>query len=240
MTADGTAEVIEPPKKRIAAAPAKPVIEAKLAAVKYTGIAIMGSHPVTKMAAPFDAEDWLIYACSPDNSPYGMKNGCSVLPRVNAWFELHKPVAHPSRPYGYLKWLETLDCPIYMRDKQAMQFFRRAIPYPEKELKQRFGPPIFSSSIAYMLAKAIVDCEAQGIKTIGLFGILQGSDTEYAKHLTGTQQFLWEAKKLGIAVGGPHPNVIPAVDDKGNYRQTYLQEVEALKRLLSLEPIEDW
>ena len=34
---------------------------------KYTGIAILGSHPATVMNAPFGDASWLIYACSPHN-----------------------------------------------------------------------------------------------------------------------------------------------------------------------------
>lgn len=206
--------------------------------VKYQGIAILGSHPVTKMMAPFNEKDVLIYACSPDNSPFGFN--AALIPRADVWFELHKPISDRTRPYGYLRWLEAQDIPVIMRDREAMQFFPKAQPYPEKELKARFGPPIFSSSVAYMIAKAIVDCEAMGINKIGLFGILQGSDTEYHRHLTGTQQMLWWAKQAGIKIGGPHPSMIPAMDDGGKLRESYIAEINALNRLLSLEPTEDW
>lgn len=166
----------------------------------HKGIAVMGSHPETKMAAPFD-DDWLIYACSPDNSPFGRTG--QVLPRVDVWFELHKPIAHPSRPYGYLRWLEDIGVPIFMRDQDAMPFFKTAVAYPEREMKERFGEMIFTSSIAYILAKAIVDCEAMGIPRIGLWGILQASETEFYKHRTGTQHMIWNAFKSGLEVVAP-------------------------------------
>ena len=67
-------------------------------------------------------------------------------------------------------------------------------------MKQQFCAFLFSSSIAFMLAKAIADCERLGIKQIGLWGILQSSETEFAYQRPGTQYFLWEATRRGIKV----------------------------------------
>lgn len=169
-------------------------------AATYDGIAILGSHPETKMLAPFEG-NWLIYACSPDNSPYGATK--QTLPRVDVWFELHKPIAHPSRPYGYLRWLEEQPFPIYMRDHDAMPFFKTALKYPDREMKQRFGEMLFTSSIAYLIAKGIQDCETMKIPRLGIWGIMQASETEYVKHRTGTQQMLWNAHKAGLQVIAP-------------------------------------
>ena len=168
-------------------------------ASKYKGIAILGSHPETKMQAPFDDPSWLIYACSPHNSPYGGL-GASALPRVNQRFELHIPLSHPSRPYGYLRWLADQPEPLWLRDQEALRWFPGARLYPEAELKKRFGWPAFTSTIAYIAAKAIVDCEELGIPAIALFGILQATRTEYELHKTGTQQMIYEADKAGITV----------------------------------------
>ena|SRR6185503_4960015 len=79
---------------------------------------------------------------------------------------------------------------------QAME--RRPTEIPNNDGK--FCPYMFTSSIAYMLAKAIADCEEQGIKTIGLWGIMQQSDNEYAYQRPGIQYFLSEAQKRGIKV----------------------------------------
>ena len=63
-----------------------------------------------------------------------------------------------------------------------------------------FNPYAFTSSIAYMLAKAIVDCEQHGIKQIGLWGIMQQSDNEFVYQRPGIQYFLYEAIRRGIKV----------------------------------------
>lgn len=202
---------------------------------KFKGIAILGSHPATVMSAPFDDPSWLIYACSPHNVEQ------RTLPRVNEWFEVHDPVEDPTRAFGYLKAVAEMPF-VWMRDKRALAsgLFKGAREYPEAALKgtsqfQRlktqnkdgtaglhvaeipngdgvFCPYMFTSSIAYMLAKAIVDIEemqaggmmpAKELGTppmIGMWGIMQQSDTEYAYQRPGIQYFIHEAKRRGIKV----------------------------------------
>ena len=173
---------------------------------KPKGIAVLGSHPKTVRQAPFD-DDWLIYACSPDNTPHGHSAHRSQLPRLDLWFEVHVPVFDRSRPYEYLEWLKNTPN-VYMRDRYAFglrteagkPLFPTAILYPEDEMKGIFGPFTFTSSIAFILAKAIVDCEQRGIPTIGLWGIMQSSENEYAYQRPGIQNLIWEACRRGINV----------------------------------------
>ena len=172
------------------------------AASTITGIAICGSHPATLKFAPFKDESWLIYACSPDNTPYGLGNNAQAIPRFDEWFEVHVPIADKSRPYPYLRYLESVP-KVWMRDKQAMGKFPGAIEYPEAEMKAKFCPFLFTSSIGFIMAKAITDCEQRGIKKLGLFGILQASQQEYAYQRSGTQYFMWEAARRGIDVMVP-------------------------------------
>jgi hypothetical protein len=160
------------------------------------GIAVLGSHPDTVMAAPFD-QNWLIYACSPHNVEMRQ------LPRHDEWFEVHKPIADATRAYPYLKHLETLPL-VWMRDEAAMPYFKGGRPYPEKEAKDRFGPFTFTSSIAYILAKAIMDIE-KGLAQpqIGLWGIMQASQNEYTYQRPGIQNLIWEATKVDIKILAP-------------------------------------
>ena len=187
---------------------------------KLRGISICGSHIATKALAPFSDSSILIYACSPDNSPYGM-NGppqCSPLPRVDQFFEIHRPIFDKTRPYAYLEWLSMQPFKLWVRDEVAFNLrrpdghplFPNAEIYPEKAVKQRFGHYVFTSSIAFMMAKAIMDIEVmvdQGIMgadgeppELALYGILQASKNEYVKQRQGTQQMLWNATQSGIKV----------------------------------------
>jgi hypothetical protein len=183
--------------------------------VRTQMIAICGSNPATKLSAPFHDPSVLIYACSPDNSPYGGGPGAGVLPRVDQQFELHAPIEDPSRPAAYLHWLASQPI-VWMRDARAIQsgVFKGARPYPESKLfgtwtkfpdgsviptgDGEFCPTAFTSSISYILAKAIMDCQEQGIKQIALFGILQSETEEYKSQRSGTQYMLWEARRRGI------------------------------------------
>ena len=176
------------------------------------GIAILGSHPYTVMQAPFD-KNWRIYACSPHNFEQ------RTLPRFDAWFEIHKPAADKTRAFGYLKYLEGLTVPVYMRDEEAMPHFPTAVLYPEAELRGtgeenehsqivltklgKFSFFHFTSSIAFMMAKAIDDCDKEGIKNIGLWGIMQASQTEYAYQRPGIQYFIDQCWRRDIKVTCP-------------------------------------
>lgn len=166
------------------------------------GIAILGSNPATRTQAPFDDPDWLIWACSPANTPYGLRGEGGPLPRVDDWFEIHLPITHPTRPYGYLRFLEKQPV-VWMRDKAAMQFFPGARLYPEAELKKRFGPYVFTSSIAFMLAKAIADAPALGVDRIGIWGVMQASPNEYTYQRPGIQQLIWEATRAKLRLFCP-------------------------------------
>jgi hypothetical protein len=188
-----------------------------------TGIAILGSHPATVMSAPFGDPGWRILACSPHNVEQRQ------LPRVDEWFEVHDTIEDPTRAFGYLKAVSEMPF-VWMRDQRALAsgLFKGARAYPEKELKGTstfqklqgraadgspavlkvevpnhdglFCPTMFTSSIAYMLAKAIVDCERDGIGHIGIWGVMQASETEYTYQRPGIQYFIHEAMKRGIKV----------------------------------------
>ena len=177
------------------------------AAGKPKGIAVLGSHPATVMQAPFN-DGWLIYACSPHNFEQRQ------LPRWDEWFEVHIPLADKTRAYPYLKFLEGVPR-VWMRDKQAMPFFRGAREYPEAQMKQEFGPFTFTSSIAFILAKAIKDCETYGIAQIGLFGIMQATPSEYSFQRPGIQNLIWEATKRKIKVLAPQASKLfePPAED---------------------------
>jgi hypothetical protein len=189
---------------------------------RLKGIAILGSHPATVEAAPFADDGWLIYACSPHNVER------RKLPRVTEWFEVHDVIEDPTRAFGYLKAISEMPF-VWMRDQRALKSgnFPGAREYPPSikgtstiqkvkvpqpngsvAIQQievpngdgMFCPFQFTSSIAYMLAKAIVDCEREGIKQIGIWGVMQASETEYTYQRPGIQYFIWEATRRGIKV----------------------------------------
>ncbi len=160
-------------------------------------IAILGSHPATKRQAPFENPDWKIWACSPHNFEHG------ILPRVDEWFEVHQPaLCKKTRTKPYQDYVRGMigKIPVWVRDKNEHP---DALDYPEKELKARFGPFNFTSSIAYIMAKAIADIvdartDEDSDDEIGLWGIMQASENEYTYQKPGLQNFFQIAHDAGI------------------------------------------
>jgi hypothetical protein len=170
------------------------------------------------MAAPFD-RPWLIYACSPHNFEK------HKLPRWDQWFEVHGTVPHHTRAPGYCEFVKTLPF-VWVRDAEFAKQCVGAHLFPERELRGvlrteqvdpndppelarkrvveqtlgKFNYYAFTSSIAYMWAKAIDDCERLGIRKIGIFGVMQRSNYEYEYQKQGLQYFADESARRGIDV----------------------------------------
>jgi hypothetical protein len=204
---------------------AEDVSNAKETKPKFDGIAVLGSHPATVDQAPFNDPKWLIYACSPHNIEQ------RSLPRVDEWFEVHVPIQDQTRSYHYLRSIEHFGHRVWMRvpmappldaannqeeyvqiqhlheqaelQRQNIAWFKEAREYPEAEMKERFCPFMFTSSIAFMLAKAIVDCQRLNIPRIGIWGVMQASKSEYLYQRPGIQYFIWQATQFGIEVVAP-------------------------------------
>lgn len=83
---------------------------------------------------------------------------------------------------------------------------RRQVEVPNRD--GMFNPHMFTSSIAYMLAKAIVDCEEQGIGRIGIWGVMQKSEGEYTYQRPGIQYFIDEAMQRDIKVAAPRESCL--------------------------------
>lgn len=190
---------------------------------KYNILCVLGSHPATVAQAPFSDPSALIYACSPDNSPYGHSQNARAIPRADVWFSCHIPCFDKTLPYAYYDWLKNIP-KVYMRDQVAMRLrdeqgqpiFPTAVPYPDEQMRGRkliykdgrvdftpgkFHRSQFKSTIAFMMAVAITQCEEEGIPEIALYGILQrGDKQEYTLQRPSTQYFLEEAIRRGIKV----------------------------------------
>lgn len=119
--------------------------------------------------------------------------------RVDQWFEVHVPLSDKTRPYNYLRNLETLER-VWTRDPATWNYLPGARPYPQAEIEQRFGKFFWIGSVAFMLAKAVVDCEAHNIPELHIHGILQASDSEYREQRPSTQYWIQRAQEIGIKV----------------------------------------
>lgn len=159
-------------------------------------IALIGTAPSSRMLAPFADPSWKIWACSPGNM--------GALPRVDLWFEIHGNLLWPEhKSYGepYIEWLKKQTFPIYMQDNTLVP---NATPFPKQEMVEKFGKGFFTSSFAWMMAKAISD----GATEIALFGIDMASRDEYILQRPGFFFFRYLAEQRGIKVWAPNESDI--------------------------------
>lgn len=167
-----------------------------VAEVKPLKIALIGTAPSSRMLAPFNDPSWTIWACSPGNM--------NVLPKVDAWFEIHGNLLWPEcQSYGvpYVEWLKRLNIPVYMQDASLVP---NATPFPMEQMVNEFGRDFFTSSFAWMMALAI----SKGASEIALFGIDMASRDEYILQRPGFYFFKHMAESRGIKVSAPNESDI--------------------------------
>jgi hypothetical protein len=161
-------------------------------------IALVGGAPSSRMLAPYKDTSWKIWACSPSNY--------QLLPRVDAWFELHKGEQLFSwdgmSQDHYVDWLAYHSHPdhkkfdLYMIDREDIA---HAKVFPKDDLIEEFSNYFFTSSFAWMIAFAI----AEGATEIGIFGIDMTTLEEYRLQRPHFQHFMWLARQRGIKVTAP-------------------------------------
>lgn len=175
-------------------------------------IALLGSAPSSKMAAPFNDPTWEIWSCSPGNMD---------LPRSDAFFEIHAidttlkekqynvPIYNGMSFVDYCKQHPR----IYMQEVRPE--YPGAVEYPKAEMFKRFGPYFWTSSLSYMIALAI----SQKPEAIGLWGVDMSADDEYVHQRPGCQYFIQEAERAGIDIVVPYGSDILFPHPPYGYRE---------------------
>lgn len=151
-------------------------------------ILILGSAPNQKLA-PVGSDDWETWACSP---------GTYHIPGIDKFFELHR--WQPGVPWfseGYVNYLKNFPGQVIMTE--PVDDIPGCTILDHKMLIEEFGPYFFTSSIAWMLAIAIMNKPDK----IALYGVDMAAQTEYKDQRLGCQYFCAIAKARGIEVGVP-------------------------------------
>lgn len=148
-------------------------------------IAIVGANIATKMLAPYGDPLWAIWACSQSNE--------SELPRHDAWFELHDPAILGAE---YRAWLAGLPL-VWMR--QVYPEVPGSRPYPVDDMVRRYGRWFFTSTIPWMLAKAIEETP----EAIGIWGVEMTAHEAWHLERPAVHHFAQLALDRGIAVTVP-------------------------------------
>jgi hypothetical protein len=193
--------------------------------------AIIGTSPSSRMVAPYGDPSWTIWGTSPGNIG-------GVLPRIDAWFEIHSNFLWPEyRQYGepYLRWLNEQTFPVMAQDQTLIP---RAQQFPKKELIDKFGPFFFTSTFAWVMAYAI----HVGVKEIGLYGVDMASRDEYILQRPGGHYFIQRAKEAGVKIHIPPesdlaqpPPLYGYSDSTTMGRKVATRELEIRQRIAGLE-----
>lgn len=172
---------------------------APVAEVKPLKIAVVGTAPSSRMLAPYNDPAWTIWACSPGNM--------NVIPRADAWFEIHGNLLWPENEhYGrpYLEWLnkiaETIS--VYM---QNQNWVPKAKVFPKDELVAEFGRDFFSSTFAWMIAYAL---KQPNIAHIAMYGVDMASRDEYILQRPAFYFWRYLARQRGVEISAPHESDI--------------------------------
>ena len=155
-------------------------------------VAIVGSHPKTRMEFDFTRTDCDIWVFNE-----ALSNATETwCPRADAVFQMHVRTiwANPNNrnDKGHFTWLTTqTETPVYMQEQYPD--VPMAVRYPVEEVCEslHFNKRYFTSSVAYALALA----SHLPYKRVELYGVEMETDTEYRYQRDGVT--FW----IGVCLG---------------------------------------
>lgn len=165
-------------------------------------IAIVGTAPSSVTLVPMFDPSWTIWACSP---------ACAVvLPsqpgyRVDEWFEIHRWGPNEGWLTAHFReFLRAFPNKVWTNPDMTGMLVEtgqvpNAVPYPADAVLAEFGPRWFTSSPAWMMAKAIMEKPAE----IGLFGIDMAAQDEWNDQRPGMHVWIDRADSRGIRITVP-------------------------------------
>jgi len=158
-------------------------------------VAIVGSAKTTRHLAPFD---------NPEITIWGINEALAFpwMKRADAMFQMHArgsfTRANNHNDPNHWAWLQQPHpFPIYMQ--QVWPDVPASVAYPLHAVVQHFGRQYFTSTVAYMIALAML----QDFERIELYGVEQSSDTEYYWQRDCTSYWLGVAEGAGYEVYMP-------------------------------------
>lgn len=209
-------------------------------------IAILGSAPSSIKLAPFGDTSWKIWACSPGAYP--------VLTRVDEFWELHRwepgKVGKPEtqKPWfspEYVQWLKTVPPKLWVADPAAAKDCPNAELFPIESYVNVFGHYCWTSSVAYMLARAIIEIEQARAKRqpgdqeedcIGLWGVDMAANEElYSAQRSACQFFLQIIAGRGIPMFVPPESDLMTPPPMYGFAEVKHKHIKWLERKRELE-----
>lgn len=93
----------------------------------------------------------------------------------------------------YIQWLKQLRVPLYMAT--ALAEYPTSVAYPIRQMIDKYGPYVWTSSLAYMVILAMEDPECV---EIGMWGVDMAATEEYKTQRPALQFLAVECMKRGI------------------------------------------
>jgi hypothetical protein len=154
-------------------------------------VAIVGFASNTMHLVPWQDPEWELW---------GLNQGAmNFQRRADRWFEMHQPeFTEDVRDPQYLKWLyEAVGCPVYM--VETRKDVPTSVRYPIEAAIKLTGRDYFTSSIAYMIALAILE----GFQEIAIYGVNLAIGGEYFHQKPNAEWWIGIAEGRGIKVYVP-------------------------------------
>ena len=191
-------------------------------------IAVCGSAASSAFLAPFNDPEWEIWSCSPANK---------TMPRVDVWFELHNPDLKVRE--GLLEWMQWLKTQPIVYMQRAYSGYPGARQYPLQTMIEKWGPYLWTSQLAFMLALAI----EQNPKVIGLYGVDMAANSEYNQQRLACQIFLkhiLDSKETALLIPPESDILEPApfygyCESSRQWRKYYARKAELQQRVGALK-----
>lgn len=173
-------------------------------APRVVKVALVGSAASTLDQVPWKDRSFEIWGL-----------GWRLLERGDRYFDVHPLGPHRKNvPPNYERHLALLDKPVYLQEVHPA--IPNSLKYPRAEVIKRLGPDLdpysdgeyFASSIAYMLAFAILE----EFEEIHIYGVDLLTDGEYPGQRPNTEYLIGVARGLGHRVYVPKEAAILKFD----------------------------
>jgi hypothetical protein len=182
-------------------------------------VALVGLGTSSRLAAPYDDPAWEIWA---------MNQEYRWMPRADRWFEIHADYEHDQvRDTDYLAWLRACEIPIYMQAVDPT--IPWSVRYPLDAVKRRFPRKYLTSSLALMMAFAIME----GFEEVGFWGIEMNIDqAEYAEQRPCAEYYVGYMDALGITATIPPQSSLCRASHIYGYEKDPHQHMQAMLEIL--------
>ena len=165
---------------------------------RRTKVALLGCALDTLSLAPFDDQEWNIWASG---------QWQEAVKRWDVWFELHALEDLPENFNFHTAWMVQQTKPIYVA--RPTDFAPNGLVFPREPIERKYGKEFLTSTVAWMFAKAIED----GYGEIGIFGCEMACDAEYFYQRPGIKHFQYIAEAQGIKVTIPAKSLLALEKD---------------------------